>query len=71
MTFGCDENPVLRDFSLTIKAGEHVTLVGRSGVGKTPFSNSYEPKEGQVIDGGINTFTLSDRMRRKSIGCSL
>ena len=34
VTFGYGEKPVLEDFSLTVKQGEQVTLVGRTGAGK-------------------------------------
>lgn len=35
VTFGYGERPVLRDFSMTVKEGEQVTLVGRTGAGKS------------------------------------
>lgn len=35
VTFGYDDKAVLRDFSMTVKEGEQVTLIGRTGVGKS------------------------------------
>ena len=35
VTFGYGEKPVLRDFSMTVRQGEQVTLVGRTGAGKS------------------------------------
>lgn len=35
VTFGYGEKPVLSDFSMTVKEGEQVTLVGRTGAGKS------------------------------------
>lgn len=39
VTFGYGEKPVLEDFSLTVKQGEQVMLVGRTGAGKRPSSS--------------------------------
>lgn len=38
VTFGYGEKPVLSDFSMTVKEGEQVTLVGRTGAGKARCS---------------------------------
>lgn len=35
VTFGYGEKPVLQDFSMTVREGEQVTLVGRTGAGKS------------------------------------
>ena len=35
VTFGYGEHTVLKDLSFTVKAGEQVTLVGRTGAGKS------------------------------------
>ena len=57
--------PVLRDFNLTIKAGETLALVGHTGSGKSSIAKLinrfYEFQDGQLmIDGqDIRTFDLS------------
>lgn len=53
---GSDENQILRNLSLDVKAGEFVSIVGPSGVGKTTLlrclSGLITPKAGAVrIDG--------------------
>ena len=40
VTFGYGEKTVLHDFSLTVKAGEQVTLIGRTGAGKSTVAES-------------------------------
>ena len=73
VTFGYGEAPVLRDFSMTVKQGEQITLVGRTGAGKsTVFKlllGLYPPQAGTVTIGGVDASAISDRMRRSCIGC--
>ena len=73
VTFGYGENPVLRDFSMTVRQGEQVTLVGRTGAGKsTVFKlllGLYAPESGTVTIGGVNVSDITDRERRSCIGC--
>ena len=73
VTFGYGEKPVLRDFSMTIKQGEQITLVGRTGAGKsTVFKlllGLYPPQAGTVTIGGVDASAISDRTRRSCIGC--
>jgi len=57
MTFSYHENkPVFKDFSLTVKAGERVGLVGVSGSGKSTLINVlqrfYEVENGSVLIDG-------------------
>ena len=73
VTFGYGEKHVLNDFSMTVKQGEQVTLVGRTGAGKsTVFKlllGLYPPKSGTVTIGGVNVADITDRERRTCISC--
>ena len=73
VTFGYGERHVLKDFSMTVKQGEQVTLVGRTGAGKsTVFKlllGLYQPEAGTVIIGGVNVGDITDRERRTCISC--
>ena len=73
VTFGYGEKPVLEDFSMTVRSGEQVTLVGRTGAGKsTVFKlllGLYHPQAGKVTLGGVDAAKITDRERRTCIGC--
>ncbi len=73
VTFGYGEKPVLKDLSLTVKQGEQVTLVGRTGAGKsTVFKlllGLYPPQSGTVTIGGVDVSAIPDGQRRACIGC--
>lgn len=73
VTFGYGEKPVLRDFSMTVKDGEQVTLIGRTGAGKSTvfrlLLGLYRPEDGSITIGGVNAADISDRERRFCIGC--
>ena len=73
VTFGYGERHILKDFSMTVKQGEQVTLVGRTGAGKsTVFKlllGLYQPENGTVTIGGVNVGDITDRERRTCIGC--
>ena len=67
-------NPCLfEDFSLTIKAGEKVALVGHSGSGKTSLTKLlfrfFDPQQGSItIDGNnIKDFTLASLRQQISL----
>lgn len=55
-------SPVLHNASLTIRQGEHVGLVGPSGVGKssliTLLFGFYAPSGGSITFGGVDVSTL-------------
>ena len=73
VTFGYGEKPVLRDLSMTVRQGEQVTLVGRTGAGKsTVFKlllGLYQPESGRITIGGVDAAAITDRERRACIGC--
>ena len=73
VTFGYGERHVLKDFSMTVKQGEQVTLVGRTGAGKSTvfrlLLGLYPPEAGTVTIGGVKVSDITDRERRTCIGC--
>ena len=73
VTFCYGEKSVLRDFSVTVKQGEQVTLIGRTGAGKsTVFKlllGLYQPEAGTVAIGGVKVSDITDQERRTCIGC--
>ena len=73
VTFGYGEKPVLEDFSLTVKQGEQVMLVGRTGAGKSTvfrlLLGLYPPQSGTVTIGGVDVAAIPDGQRRTCIRC--
>ena len=67
VTFGYDRSlpPIISHFSLKIKAGERIALVGSSGCGKSTIlslmTGLYEPWEGEILYDGKPRNTI-DRM---------
>lgn len=64
--------PVLRDLSLVVQAGEHVALVGRTGAGKSSLlhlaGGLYAPWSGTVRVMGEDPRALDEEERRRVIG---
>ena len=73
VTFGYDEHAVLSDLSFTVKSGEQVTLVGRTGAGKSTvfrlLLGLYKPEKGALTIGGVDVSDITDGERRGCIGC--
>ena len=73
VTFGYDRSlpPVLKNFSLKIKAGERVAFVGFSGCGKSTLakliSGLYEPWEGEVLLDGMPVQQVNRAVRINSL----
>jgi len=69
--YGKDKG-VIQDFSLTIKAGEKVGLVGRSGAGKTTLMNLmlrfYDLEKGRITIDGQDIATVAQDSLRAQIG---
>jgi ATP-binding cassette subfamily B protein len=66
------DRPVLRGVSLTVRAGEHVALVGRTGAGKSSavqlIGGLYSPWSGEVQVAGRDPCALTDDERRGVVG---
>lgn len=64
--------PVLSGVSFTINRGEHVTIVGPSGAGKTTVVDLllrlYEPEKGRILIDENNATTYQLRSWRRHIG---
>ena len=73
VTFGYGEKPVLKDLSMTVRQGEQVMLVGRTGAGKSTvfrlLLGLYPPQSGTVTIGGVDVAAIPDGQRRACIGC--
>lgn len=63
--------PMLKSFSLEIKQGERVALVGQSGSGKTTLVNLIarflEPSEGRILIDGQDISKVSHRSLRRQM----
>ena len=72
VTFGYGERHVLKDFSMTVKQGEQVTLVGRTGAGKSTLVNLacrfFEPTSGQILIDGRDYRERSQLWLHSNIG---
>ena len=66
------EKALLNDFNLTIKAGEKVGLIGRSGAGKSTIVNLllrfYEAQKGSITIDGQNVLDVQQESLRSQIG---
>ena len=73
VTFGYSDKPVLSDFSMEVKEGEQITLVGRTGAGKSTIFKLllglYKPESGKITIGGVDVSDITDSERRACIGC--
>jgi len=70
-----DGKPVLDDFSLHVKRGETIALVGPTGGGKSTIVNLlcrfYEPQSGRIFIGGRDYTSLSLQAIQSRIGVVL
>ncbi len=72
VTFGYDERKILKQLSFQVKQGEQVTLMGRTGAGKSTILKLllglYEPQEGEVRIEGINATDIRNEEKRRLFG---
>ena len=69
------EKPLIRDFSLTVKPGQKIAIVGPTGCGKTTLINLlmgfYDPQSGEILLDGVPTRQMSRKTLRENIGMVL
>ena len=69
------EKQVLKDFSINVKAGQKIALVGPTGAGKTTVVNLitrfYDIDSGEILLDGENIFELPKKGLRSCIGIVL
>lgn len=67
-----NEKKALNDFSLTIKEGEFVTVIGGNGAGKSTMMNAiagvWKLDSGQILIDGQDVTGLSEHKRAKYLG---
>jgi ATP-binding cassette subfamily B protein len=67
-----DGEKVLRNFNLTVKAGETIALVGETGSGKSTIVNLlcrfYEPTGGEILIDGVNYKERSQLWLQSNLG---
>src|SRR5215216_7942240 len=73
LTFGYfPEQPVLRDVSFNVRAGEHVAVVGRTGAGKSSIvhllGGLYSPWHGEIRVAGVDPRNIPEDERRFAVG---
>ncbi|MDB4470681.1 lipid A export permease/ATP-binding protein MsbA [Deltaproteobacteria bacterium] len=65
VSFAYDEEPVLRNFSVSSQPGEVIALVGPSGAGKTTIigllNRFYDPQGGQILIDGHNIRAITQK----------
>jgi ABC-type multidrug transport system ATPase subunit len=76
VTFGYDpNNPILKSFSLEVRPGETLGVVGRSGSGKTTLVNLisrfYDVEAGRVTIDGVDVRQLAHEDLRRQVGVVL
>ncbi len=69
------EKTVLRDFTLEVRPGEHIALVGKTGCGKTTLINLllrfYETDRGDILIDGVSVRGMSRETLRAKFGMVL
>lgn len=73
VTFAYDgqTQPALTDINLSIQAGEHVAILGRTGCGKSTLlqllTRAWDPRQGQIAFNGTPLVDFSEQALRKAV----
>lgn len=74
-TYPNDEEPILKDVSFDIAAGEMVGVVGATGAGKSTLAQLiprlFDPQQGSIKIGGKDIQTVSEGTLRKTVSIVL
>lgn len=69
---GVDAHAVLKNKSFSVAEGEHVTLIGRTGAGKSTIFKLllglYTPQAGEILIGNTPVSRIGDAHRRRVFG---
>lgn len=69
------EKPLITDFSLDVKSGSHIAIVGPTGCGKTTFINLlmrfYDTDSGKISIDGVNIKDMTRDSLRRMFGMVL
>ncbi len=72
ISFAYQDEDILHDYSFIIHKGEHITLLGRTGSGKSTLFKLilglYEPNKGKILVYGHEPYHLDSKQRRKIFG---
>ncbi len=70
-----EKNPVLKDISFTVKAGQTVAILGATGSGKSTLMHLlqrlYEVKHGDILIGGVSISRIRKKHLRSRVGLVL
>lgn len=74
-TYPTDEEPILKDISFEVQAGQMIGVVGATGAGKSTLAQLiprlFDPQEGSIIIGGKDLRDLSQGTLRKNVSIVL
>ena len=69
------DKPLIRDFSLSVKPGQRIAIVGPTGCGKTTFINLimrfYDPNTGAILLDGVDHRNMTRKALRRQVGMVL
>ncbi|KGM36701.1 Lipid A export ATP-binding/permease protein MsbA [Streptococcus sinensis] len=74
-TYPTDEEPILKDISFEVQAGQMIGVVGATGAGKSTLAQLiprlFDPQEGSIMIGGKDLRDLSQGTLRKNVSIVL